>query len=74
MQARIVTMRMFVEELAIRDPGPSPTQQEDPQHLLLAQEGHDPDEKASANVSTGRGLKYDEFVRGGYRGTEDSSH
>ena len=65
MQAHIVTKRMFVEELAIRDPRPSPTQQKDPQHLLLPQESHDPDKNARANISTGRGLKKEEFVRGG---------
>lgn len=74
MQAHFVSMRMFVEELAVRDPRPSPTQQEYSQHLLLAQEGQDPDEKARTNVSTRPGLKNDKFVCGGCSKAEESSH
>lgn len=74
MQAHIMPMRMFVEELAIRDARPRPTQQEDAQHLPLAQERHDPNEQARANVATGPGLENDEFVRGGCGEAEESSH
>ena len=57
-------MRMFVQKLAIRDPRPRPTHQEYSQALSLTQVGHDPDEKARANVPTRPGLKYDEFFGG----------
>ena len=74
MQAHIATMRMFVEELAVCDARPRPTQQEDAQHLLLAPERHDPDEEARADVAAGRGLEDDEFVLGGGGEAEESSH